>query len=302
MGAFGYSMKKIIFPIYPKSHPNMVGALGGYLFILASGYYLHIKNKSFRIKGILVAYLVISLIIILMGDSRGTLFGSLLTVMLMLMLVGLKKVQLLKYSVIALPFSNILFIVMLQLTAHTSFMEQISRNGSHDLATGNSRKFIYAAANNELADFKPIHLVGYGEYGIYGAGLIKYYMKKFGYETESQRLISSVAHNTVLQVIFDTGYLGLIAFLMLLYFVFSQAYTLSRKADPVFLLVLYFLTYYVLTGISETTFGNYFTFLNLMFLLFVFTTINTYNISLTLKPYSPEILSNTQETIQLSYR
>jgi O-antigen ligase len=136
------------------------------------------------------------------------------------------------------------------------------------------------AANNELADFKPIHMIGYGEYGPYGAGLTKQYMEeKFLMETEQEKLLSSITHNTALQVIFDIGYIGLAIYLLLLSTLFSQIYILYKKNKTAVLTISYLMLYIVLMGTSETFYGNYAPFRNYLFIIitsFVFITYNAY--------------------------
>lgn len=279
----GINTKSVVFPMYPNVHPNSVGALGGFLLVLSVGYYRHVKDLSVRNRFILIAYCIVGFIVILMGDSRGTLAGALLTLVCLYFFMKAKKYRLLKYSVLLLPFSHVLFIITLQFAAGTSLASGVSTGSASDLATGNSRKFIYMAANNELAEFKPVHLIGYGEYGIYGAGLTRYYMNKFGYESKEQRLLSSVAHNSALQAVFDIGYFGLAIYLLLIFIFFSQSHHLYDSGYSVFILVSYFLVYNIITGISETHFGNYYSFQNFLFIILAFYVINAFNINLVKK-------------------
>lgn len=275
----GINTNSIIFPLYPNFHPNIIGSLGGFLVVLSFGFYKHVSGLDPFEKITLLFYICIGFLITVMGDSRGTFFGVLLTIVVLFIFTAFKKYRYLKYSVLLLPFSHILLILSLQIAANSSYASQLSK-GSSDLATGNSRKFIYMAANYELSQFKPVHLVGFGEYGIYGAGLTKYYMSKFGYETKEQRLISSVAHNTALQAVFDVGYLGLFIYLFLLFVIFLQARKMYEKGKGHYMVVYYFLIYHIITGISETHFGNYYSFQNFIFVILAFLVINGYNFNL----------------------
>lgn len=272
----GINSTKVVFPLYPYSHTNFVGSFGGFLVVLSLGYIQNVKNLSSTKKMTLWIYLMVGMVVTIMGDSRGTVFGVVFAVFILYFFIKIKKYRLLKYSVLVVPISHVLFIFTLQFAANSSFGSEISR-GKNDLATGNSRKFIYMAANLELARFKPIHMIGYGEYGIYGAGLTKYYMNKFGYETKEKKLISSVAHNTSLQAIFDIGYIGLFVYLLLLFVFFSQSQILFEKGKLHFMLPVYFLLYHIITGVSETRFGNYSPFQNFLFIMVAFIVINSYN-------------------------
>lgn len=272
----GINSTKVVFPLYPNSHSNLVGSTGGFLVVLCLGYIQNVKSLSQKDKRTLYVYLFSGIVVTIMGDSRGTVFGILFTVLSLYFFIKIKKYKLLKYSVLLVPVSHVLFIFTLQFAANSAVGSEIAR-GKNDLATGNSRKFIYMAANRELADFKPLHMVGYGEYGIYGAGLTKYYMSNFGYTSKESRLISSVAHNTSLQAIFDIGYIGLIIYLLLLFTFFSQSQTLFEKGYLHFMLATYFLLYLIITGVSETRFGNYSPFQNFLFIIVAFIAINSYN-------------------------
>jgi hypothetical protein len=276
----GINTRRIVFPVNPGVHPNMIGTLGGYLFVLSIAYIKHVSNISSKVKRRLYLYTIAGVIVILMSDSRTIFFSALLCIATMYILSSMNKLELIKYTVWILPFSNIIFMAFLQYTASTSMATTLSRGGGADIATGNSRKFIYLAANNELADFKPIHIIGYGEYGPYGAGLTKLYMEeKFLMESETDKLLSSITHNTALQAIFDTGYIGLAVYLILLLVVFSQINKLIKSDKPFYLPISYLIFYIIIMGTSETFFGNYTPFRNYLFIIltfFVFTSYNAY--------------------------
>lgn len=267
----GISTKKLLFPLYANTHPASIGLLGGFLVVLSIAYLRHVKAFNFKEKANLLIYIVGGFIVILMSDSRGLLFTTVMCVVGMVALVSFNKLGVLKLAVWLVPFSSLLLISLLQVVADNSFLSQISRNNSSDIATGNSRAFIYQAANKELFDFKPIHVVGFGEYGPYGAGITKYYMEgKFGHDTKRQKLISSVTHNTALQVIFDIGYMGLLVYLFLLFSVFSQCIILFRNGNKVQVLIMYLLAFMLINGTSETYYGHYHPFRNYLFVIVVF--------------------------------
>lgn len=273
----GIHMKKLIFPLYPDTHNNSIGSLGGYLLVLSIGYIKHIKNLPFYNKLVLFFYIGIGVIMIFIGDSRGTLFGTFLSIAIMLVLVSFRKLQVLKYTVWILPFSHVIFIAILQILAGTSAASELSRGSGSDIATGNSRKFIYMGADQVLANFDPIQLIGYGEYGIKGSGVTRSFMEKFLVESEEEALIVSIAHNTALQVLFDIGYIGLFAFLFIIYFSFSQSQQLYYQGEKHFIAISYFFVYHNIIGISESVFGLYYQFVNYLFIFFAFVVFISYN-------------------------
>lgn len=289
----GINTKKFVYPLYPNSHPTKIGSLGGFLVVLSAGFLKHAKPLTSKERLTIIVYICVGFIIILMSDSRANLFAAILSIGVIHFLASANKLSLIKYAVWLLPFSNILFIGLLQSTAKTSFMSQISRSSSSDISTGNSRKFIYMAANNELAEFKPIHVVGFGEYGPYGAGITKYYMEaKFGYSTKEQKLLSSVTHNTALQVIFDIGYVGLVVYLLLLVSLFGQTINMFKDGKPEMLIVAYLLTYILINGTSGTYFGNYNAFQNYLFIIISFFVFISYNAYLKEKKKKESLVEN----------
>jgi O-antigen ligase len=285
----GINTKRIVFPLNPDVHPNTFGTLGGYLLVMSVAFLKHVSDIVPKLRTRLYVYAVSGIIVILMSDSRGILFSAILCLAVMFMLHSFNKLNIIKYAVWLIPFSNIIFMSFLEYTASTSAASSLSRNNGSDIATGNSRKFIYMAANNELADFKPIHMIGFGEYGPYGAGLTKYYMEeKFLMESEAEKLISSITHNTALQLIFDIGYIGLAVYMLLLLTLFSHVYKLYKKRSPSLMAISYLIVYIILMGTSETFYGNYIPFRNYLFIVLTFFVIITYNAYLYRKQVQPK--------------
>lgn len=277
----GVHIKRVMFTLYPTTHANYVGIIGGSLFALS--FERSLFGPGTWGKSMQWVYLFVGLFVVLISDSRSSLAALVVGTLAVSVLKNTQNLSLTKYSVLLVPFSSALFIIGLQFLATSSSVQSVAR-GDSDLATGNSRKFIYQAAANELGDFKPIHLVGYGEYGTYGSGITRYYMKYFGYENEEQILNSSVAHNTALQVIFDIGYLGLFVYLLLIFSVISCACRLYQTNHQEYLAFLYFVMYTIIIGVTTTRYGNYHEVLHQLFVLLCFVTFNTYNLS-TVQPY-----------------
>jgi hypothetical protein len=272
----GISTKRFKFPLYENIHSNSIGAVGGMLLVLSSGALVTLKVKKGFKRFAYIIYIIVGFAIAVIGDSRGTLFGAIICVAVMYMFVKTNKYSILRFSVLLLPLSHIFFMFVMQGLAESEAMSSISRNSS-ELATGNSRKFIYITANNELADIKPIHFIGYGEYGIYGAGLTIHYIHKFGELLPSEQVIISVAHNSAVQAIFDIGYIGLVIYILMLFLVFHQSQKLYKMGMPGFMIVSYFLLYHVITGISETYFGKYSKFSYYLLLYLAIVTFVSYN-------------------------
>lgn len=282
--AVGISQKKYIFSLYEGVHPNTIGSLGGMLMVLSAGCVLHFKFSRFKQKALYLSYCFTGFVVAVLGDSRGTLFGAIICIALLYAFVKTRQYPILKYLVFLFPFSHMIFLGIVGNIAESDAAENISRD-SKDLSTGNSRKFIYETANNELADFKPIHFIGYGEYGIYGAGLTMYYIEKFGELLPSEQVMISVAHNSAVQAIFDTGYIGTFFYIMLMFIAFHKSQKLYKKGQDPFILITFFLLYYMITGMSETYFGKYAKFQYFMLLYLSFVVLLSANYEGYLKKY-----------------
>ena len=274
LSIIGVHIKRVMFTMYPDVHPNYVGMMGGFLFVMS--YERALFPSTSRGKLVRWVYVAAGLAVVLICDSRSNLAAAVLSVLAVTWLSRTKSLPLAKYSAWLVPFSSVLFIASLQFLATFSVVQSISR-GENDLATGNSRQFIYQAAANELSDFDPIHLVGYGEYGPYGSGITRHYMSHFGDKDKEGTLNASVSHNTGLQVIFDMGYVGLVAFLMLLFLAMNCAIKLYQKGYREYLALLSYFLFNIIAGFTTTRFGNYHEVGHQLFVAFCFIIFSVYN-------------------------
>jgi hypothetical protein len=116
--------------------------------------------------------------------------------------------------------------------------DAISRS-SDDLDSGNGRMAIWGTCLMHLSRFEPIQLIGYGEYGQIGSGLVNNWAGDFA-ATFSSNIIST--HNALLQYVLDEGYIGL-----LLTVIFTA--WLASKSD---MIGIAFYLYYALVGVTES--------------------------------------------------
>lgn len=270
----GLHIKRVMFTMYPDVHPNYVGMIGGFLFVMSCERTLFASDSWGKV--VRWIYVGAGLTVVLICDSRSNLAAAIISVLAVTWLHRTKSLPLAKYSAWLVPFSSVLFIASLQLLATFSVVQDIAR-GKNDLATGNSRKFIYQAAANELSDFDPIHLVGFGEYGPYGSGITRYYMSHFGDRDKEGTLNASVSHNTGLQVIFDMGYLGLLVFIIVLYLAMSYATKLYHRGYREYLALLSYFFFNIIAGFTTTRFGNYHEVGHQLFITFCFIIFSVYN-------------------------
>ncbi|MEO0471416.1 MAG: O-antigen ligase family protein [Bacteroidota bacterium] len=257
-GALGFRLPFSSFPL-SGGHPNSVGVIGGVLFVLAALSWWFFDRRE---KNHLIIYGagLISLIIMVVADSRGTILNAFLGAGLVIGLQWIGKSRWLLVFIWLVPFAQLGMLAGMKAIANSSVGTQLSR-GKKDLATGNSRAYIYQYSFEHLADLQNEHLYGYGEYGPYKAGFIWKYIDKF--EVGPQELtridiiLLSVSHNAALQIIFDSGYIGLFIFLLSLFLCFKDGIWLYEHQHPIGMVLVGFVLYYVLSGITESASGRY---------------------------------------------
>ncbi|RMG69360.1 MAG: hypothetical protein D6722_10580 [Bacteroidetes bacterium] len=268
---FKINLRKRDFPLIGEAHPNALGiVIGGTFSTLLYGF-LSMKNAPRWGRITMMAGIASSGFIILAADSRGTFLNAALIPSI---IYGLRRLSMLRLSlviVIALPVLQFLMLFLLSQYGDSDLLKNFSR-GDNDLATGNSRAFIYKACADDLADFKEQHIFGYGQYGPYAAGVSRYYIDNFGAGeklSKERKLLSSISHNSVFQVIFDAGYVGAFFFLATLFVLMKRILHLYREGLTAILAFLHFFLYFAFSGITESALGTYnFTYW-LVFILFV---------------------------------
>ena len=249
-----------------KIHPNTLGIIAG---ALLAAYLVSINTfKVYRLRWSVLAALAALGAMILIADSRVTVLNTLITVGMVYALIRYKKLRTLPYLAVVFPFFPFISLFLLEFIASTDLAQLFSKNDAGtDIASGSERSTIWAYCLQELVKFKPIHLIGFGDYGHYGAGVSQKYSFVFGPDGSD----SMVTHNAFYQAFFDVGYLGVVTYLAVLYKVAQSAVFLYYQQVAAARLYLGFITYYILSGSFESTFGSYNKLYNLIFLLMCIT-------------------------------
>ena len=249
-----------------RIHPNTLGIIGG---ALLSAYLVSINTfKIHRVHWTVLATMASLGGMILIADSRVTVLNTLITVGLVYALIRYRKLQTLPYLAVVFPFFPFISLFLLEFIASTELAQLFSKNeAGTDIASGSERATIWLYCLQELSDFRPIHLVGFGDYGHYGAGVSQQYAFVFGPDGSE----TMVTHNAFYQAFFDVGYLGVVVYLAVLYKVTQSAIFLYYQEVATARLYLGFITYYILSGSFESTFSSYNKLYNLIFLLLCIT-------------------------------
>lgn len=231
---------------------NGYGVVVGTLFnISLIGFFIIKKFRKTFLFG-----LIISLITLLLTDSRGPVIYSLLIFMFLNFFIkNIKKPKFLWLIPLIGFIGPTLMLFFLGLISDTQFSESLSRS-SGDLSTGNSRLGIWTIALSDFFIFKPeFHIFGYGEFGHHAAGLSQQYGSIFGENTNEFDFMHP--HNTFLSIVLDLGYFGLFIYL-LLQFKIIRIIKKFWNYNKLSVILLGNLLYFNLIGIGETMFGFYY--------------------------------------------
>jgi hypothetical protein len=259
LSKFGIDINRVHFPLV--SGINSFASVVGMVFFLSISYLFYSSNNR-----ILISFIIVCLIIILfLLDSRACLLYPVLVFALSWLIRYLNFKKFL-YIVPFLPIFLPLFLLFaLKLIENYNILSFLTRE-SEEITSVNGRLTVWVFSLIEVSNFKPIHLIGYGDYGHFISGVSKFWSFIFG-KWENSELITP--HNTTLIVFFDYGYIGLVFFILML----RENVQLIQKnwnSDFKFSITfLGFILYFIFIGITESFFGMYFQNAFFVFLSFI---------------------------------
>lgn len=248
---FGFQIERPTFPL--SVGINTFGIFVGAILILNLIFLIFYRLWDVkRLSSALFVGLFVFILFLL--DTRSIIFGGFILLLCMLLL----KLQVYKFLKV-LFFGSLFFPIILVfasfLIGESDYLETIMRSKS-DLLTGNNRFFIWAFVLEELSSFKFMHLVGYGELGHYGSKLSYEWMDFFKFSYDSPEKAAS-SHNTILQLILDTGYVGLVIYLAIIYKSFHHNLKLWKQSGSFFNLIIpFFIIYINIVGTTEAYFTD----------------------------------------------
>ena len=252
---FGLDVNRVKF--YFVAGINSYGATIGIFLSVMLAYYFMIKKHSIALVGLFVF-----LLILFFTDTRGAIIFSLLAFFLVFLInkkvINIKFSKWLTFLMIAGPF--------LLLLALSYFGKDflLTREGE-DIQSGNSRLIIWAISLIDLAEFKWIHLIGYGEYGIRDSA--SFYEFSNLWKTDDIYLLHP--HNALLVSITDNGYIGAIVFILLTFLTIKKMEIVWKYFKDFQILLLVAFIYIILIGLTETTYGFYYPNFYCIFYMFV---------------------------------
>jgi hypothetical protein len=242
LGSIGINSARIQFPL--SGGFNNYATIVGAVLSLSLHYFFFIsKNKS-----IVIVNIILSIIVLFCVDSRSCLITPFLILFLFYGIKNLKKISFLRLSMLWFFFGTIALTAILPLLAESSFIANITRS-ANDLATGNARFLIWSIAFSEFSDFKVVHIFGFGEFGHYSSGASLIWSIIFStYENSELK----TPHNTLLIMLFDIGYFGVLIFSIWIMKTLSWVLKYWRNNKNISLLFLSFFLFHLLVGNTES--------------------------------------------------
>lgn len=241
LNLIGISVRRLTVPLSPAGGSVNFGTLSGLLLTMSTFGFASIKRKKY----LYLSIIVISIIALLLSDTRGAILSFLLTLVTFAFFktIGITKVRLLA---LLMPFIPLAIVTLLYFLYRTEYLDFFVRDQAADLTSG--RIFIWASGVEELLNFNVIHLVGFGAYG-QATSMVSdnYYFLFKDWPSDRPELFS--LHSYLLQTIFDIGYLGLLLAVFMFYFAFKYAVNLSFETRLVVIGSFIFIIY---SGITDT--------------------------------------------------
>lgn len=205
----GIKFYRVTFPM--ATGINSFGYTAG--MILVSGLILMFKSHCWT-KYLGVFSILMGLITIALVDARAALFFSAVAFALSLLTIKPSR----SWWIIALSMGiPILFLFVLD-NLPDNWISLISRSGE-DALTLSNRTFVWQRAFDVLSPFQIHHLIGWGYRGQIPSGIMGTYVMLF---SNYQNITTIPLHNSFLQYIIEIGYVGLIVFVMLLFFLLKE--------------------------------------------------------------------------------
>jgi O-antigen ligase len=211
LGLFGVDA---IVPFYPLSAaPRSLAIVAGAstIICLAGARMLH----SILARLALYAAAAASFVVILTTDSRMAVVAVIVALAGQAALRVTRTEKLLQLVPPITPLFPLIILQVAVLVAVLDVSDALSRQRFDNISTLSGRSELWEFVFTEVADPKPIHLIGYGQFGQVTAGLGAKY--SYIFNEQNGDITRKTAHNMVLQTFLDIGYIGVVVFLMLLY-------------------------------------------------------------------------------------
>lgn len=247
LSLFGKDLDRISFPFTPGF--NNYGLIAGTFLIFSVSWLMYFKTH----KKVVLLGIIISLFSIFSVDTRSVILFSILT--LLISFFNKKKFSNFNWFI---PIISILgsFVIIIPVLFLSDIIDLSSiQRTREDFNSFNGRNLIWLNSSIEFLNFKPIHLIGYGEFGHYISGVSKSWSHFFG-QWEDEKSLLTTPHSFFYSILFDYGYIGLFLYVFIQYKIIFLIKKLwfSSNLNKLF---MNFLLFWNLIGITETSHGFY---------------------------------------------
>lgn len=271
LGIYSYRVK---FPL--ADGINSFATIISLLFFIATSLFIYTKSKSVW----LIIGIISFIIVLLYTDSRSSFFYPFIVLMIVTIIKLRNKLVNLSYL---LPFiyllSPFIMIFLVQLISELGIADDYSRSATEG-QTGNGRFVIWGFSFLEFVNFKFQHLIGYGVFGHFTSGASINWSILF-HTYANPDVIHP--HNTMISILFDFGYLGVIVYFLFLFQIINKLVQIYKQNQTISLTLIGFVFLFVLLGLTETVFCIYYS--SIMY-IFIFISTLVLTLKTNLNEYS----------------
>lgn len=166
-------------------------------------------------------------VLLMLTDSRGGVFGALLATTVVV--APRRGLRVLKWMVPLAVVMPIVLIVILGALGGAATLGEVSRGGVDSISALSGRPVIWGVILLSLSNFSPVHIIGFGTSGQVASGVNAQY--SFLFASAYANPATAGAHNTILQLVLDVGYLGAVLYLTMCWRGISRMASSSDLAD-----------------------------------------------------------------------
>jgi O-antigen ligase len=239
LALFGVSALRVQFPL--AWGVNSFGVIAGVTMAISLVRAAKVHSDRWRE----VAASAVPFLCLVLMDSRGALVTSFLTVLMVTFARRWSTVAIVAFWALGIGF-----------VVFSEYMPALTfgvREGT--TSTFTSRELIWAVGVQQLADFRPELVFGYGMVGQFESGAYLLYEALFKEYVDRPELIS--LHNTYLQSGLDTGYVGLALLVMFLVTTIRGLDQIARQANWTYSAALAAVIIMAVNGLTEITVNIY---------------------------------------------
>jgi O-antigen ligase len=266
---FGMEQQRVSFLL--SSGVNVFGVLAGAVLLIGLMLFYSKREKNIsKLHSIII--ICIGIYGILLVDSRSAIIIVIISFLISLTILNQYLEKFLRILPVTIPLFPFVLLFILSQFSDQIYSAGLLRNANNneELLTLTNRTILWANTANELKTFNFHHLIGYGVYGQATSGISSNIIYDIGEHVTNMDQVS--LHNTYLQYIIDTGYIGMTIFMILMIMVISKIINLHKYYangyyDILFGLLVYFLFYGALE-VSMNVYHDAFIFF-LMIIIFI---------------------------------